>query len=485
MEKVVVLDSGGQYCHLIARKIRELGVYAEIRPVGTKASRLATYRGVVISGGPASVFEPGSPQPDPALFRLPIPILGICYGQQLMAQHLGGKVEPGHTREFGEASITVKSRRSIFAGLAERERVWMSHGDYVSKMPPGFRLMATTRDCVVAAMGDESRRFYAVQFHPEVAHTVHGQKILSNFLFGVGGCKPEWRPADRVAQVEAAIRRQVRDRQARERKVLFFLSGGVDSTVAFTLAVRALGPDRVHAIYVNTGFMRQGETKEISEVFEHLGLGSLEVVDERKRFFAALRGVTDPETKRKIIGRLFVDVQDHILARRRYSTKEWMLGQGTIYPDTIESGGTQHAEVIKTHHNRVDRIRQLIAEKRVLEPLSQFYKDEVRRLGHALGLPDSVLRRHPFPGPGLAIRCLCAEKKLYPEPDEGIATLAAQAGYQAFLLPLHSVGVQGDMRTYGKLTVLHGAEIHHEVLAELTTRITNSFPHTNRVAVAL
>jgi len=480
MEKVVVLDSGGQYCHLIARKIRELGVYAEIRPVGTPARRLGGYRGAIISGGPASVFEPGSPQPDAGLFRLGAPVLGICYGHQLMAQHLEGRVDPGFTREFGHAVLRLRSRESIFAGLGGRQQVWMSHGDQVSELPPGFRVMGTTADCAIAAMGDQRRRLFGIQFHPEVTHTTHGVAILRNFLFGVCGCKGDWHPGDQAAQVAAAIRRK-----AGRRRVLFFLSGGVDSTVAYSLTVRALGEERVRGIFVDTGFMRQDEAKEIARAFSQLELGRLEVVDARRRFFDALRGVGEPEEKRRIIGRLFVEVQDHILASRRYRSRDWMLGQGTIYPDTIESGGTKHAARIKTHHNRVDRIRQMLAEKRVLEPLAQFYKDEVRRLGRAVGLPDEVVRRHPFPGPGLAIRCLCSERRLGPEVDPAIGETARQGGYEAFLLPLRSVGVQGDMRTYAKLTVLHGAAVRHDALAELTTAITNRFRQTNRVACAL
>jgi GMP synthase (glutamine-hydrolysing) len=480
MEKIAVLDSGGQYCHLIARKVRELGVYAEIRPIGTRASRLSGFRGIIISGGPASVFEPGSPQPDPALFGLQTPILGICYGHHLMAQHLEGKVEAGRGREFGEAEITFRSRDTLFAGLGKRERIWMSHGDYVARLPAGFRLLGSTRDCRIAAMGDPSRGFFGVQFHPEVTHTEHGQQILSNFLFRVCGCEGTWRPADRLTGLESRIRRQ-----AGKRSVLFFLSGGVDSTVAYSVTVRALGPERVHAIFVDTGFMRHGEAQEIAAAFQRLGYGTLEVVQAQERFFGALRGVTEPEAKRNIIGGLFVDVQDEILSGRRYRRGEWMLGQGTIYPDTIESGGTRHAARIKTHHNRVDRIQQMIAEKRVLEPLVQFYKDEVRQLGRAVGLPDTIIRRHPFPGPGLAIRCLCAERQLAPERDAELEKLARQSGYRAFLLPLRSVGVQGDSRTYAKLTVLHGAPMHHERLAQLTTQITNRFRHTNRVAAAV
>ena len=480
MEKVVVLDSGGQYCHLIARKIRELGVYAEIRPLETPASRLEGYRGAIISGGPASVLESGSPQPDPGLFRLARPILGICYGHQLMAHHLDGKVQPSSDREFGHAELSVRSQDSLFRGLRRREQIWMSHGDRVTDLPPGFRLLGTTPDCRIAAMGDESRRFYGLQFHPEVTHTRRGLEILGNFLFSICGCGPGWRPASRIRPLEKSIRRQTGSR-----RVLFFLSGGVDSTVAYTLTVRALGPERAHAICVDTGFMRLGETREIAQTFAGRGLGELEVIDARDRFYQSLRGVSDPEEKRQIIGRLFVDVQDNVLRQRRYRSREWMLGQGTIYPDTIESGGTRHAARIKTHHNRVDRIQQLLAEKRVLEPLAEFYKDEVRQLGRAMGLPDEVVRRHPFPGPGLAVRCLCSRRALEPEPDPAISATAEEAGYRAFLLPLHSVGVQGDSRTYAKLTVLHGAEVRHAVLAGLASRITNRFPQTNRVAVAL
>jgi GMP synthase (glutamine-hydrolysing) len=480
MDKVVVLDSGGQYCHLIARKVRELGVCAEIRPVATPASALSRYRGVILSGSPASVFETGSPQPHASLFRSRLPMLGICYGHQLLARHLNGEVRPGNTREFGPAVVTLQSRDPLFAGLKNRERVWMSHGDQVTRTPPGFRVLGSTADCAVAAMGDPKRRLYGLQFHPEVTHTRHGVEILKNFLFRICKCEAGWRPGDQIRDLQAWIRRRVG-----ARRVLFFLSGGVDSTVAYALTERALGPDRVHAIYVNTGFMRAGETREISGVFRQLHLGTLEVIDARRRFFQALRGVTDPEAKRKIIGRLFVDVQDQVLAQRRYRSKQWMLGQGTIYPDTIESGGAKHAAIIKTHHNRVDRIRQLLAEKRILEPLAQFYKDEVRVLGRALGLPDTVVRRHPFPGPGLAIRCLCSAREQRLESDAALSLEAGGAGYLSFLLPLQSVGVQGDGRTYAKLTVLHGAPLHYEVLSQLTTRITNRFPHTNRVAVAV
>lgn len=480
MDKIAVLDSGGQYCHLIARKVRELGVYAEILPVDVPPRELTGYRGVIISGGPSSVFEPNSPHPHAGLFGLSRPILGICYGHQLMAHHMDGKVQPGTTHEFGRADVQIHVPDSLFDGLARRQRVWMSHGDSVVKLPSGFQVLAGTRECEVAAMGDLDRKYFGVQFHPEVIHTTHGSEILRNFLARVCGCGMDWHPEDRVAQLVEKIRQT-----AQRRRVLFFLSGGVDSTVAYALTVRALGTELVHGIYVDTGFMRSGETEEIQAAFERLDLGRVEVEEAAGHFFSALRGVVEPEEKRRIIGRLFVEVQDRILAREEFAGHDWMLGQGTIYPDTIESGGTSHAAVIKTHHNRVERITELIREGRVIEPLAEFYKDEVRMLGRALGLPKKLVERHPFPGPALAIRCLCAAKAARAHSDEEIDAAARAAGYRAFLLPVRSVGVQGDCRSYAELTVLHAGGLNYRKLLPVATRITNRYRRTNRVAVAL
>ncbi|MEX2301569.1 MAG: glutamine-hydrolyzing GMP synthase [Bryobacterales bacterium] len=480
MDKIAVLDSGGQYCHLIARKVRELGVYAEILPLDVAPAELEGYRGVIISGGPSSVFEPSSPHPKAGLFAIPQPILGICYGHHLMAHHLDGKVEPGKTHEFGRADLDVRLPDSLFSGLARRQRVWMSHGDSVSKLPSGFQVLAGTRECDVAAMGDLDRKLFGLQFHPEVMHTAHGSEMLRNFLARVCGCGMDWHPENRVAQLVESIRKTTR-----QRRVLFFLSGGVDSTVAYALTVRALGRDLVHGIYVDTGFMRAGETEEIQTAFERLDLGKLEVVSAARQFFSELSGVVEPEEKRRIIGRLFVEVQDRILEQNEFAGHDWMLGQGTIYPDTIESGGTSNAAVIKTHHNRVERINELIREGRVLEPLAEFYKDEVRALGRALGLPKPLVERHPFPGPALAIRCLCAAKAARPHADEEIDAAARKAGLQAFLLPVRSVGVQGDSRSYAELTVLHGGPLEYNKLLPVATRITNQYRRTNRVTVAL
>jgi len=480
MEKVAVLDSGGQYCHLIARKVRELGVYAEILPLDVDPRKLGPYRGIIISGGPSSVFGADSPRPDPDLFRVRRRILGICYGHQLMAHCMHGVVEPGEKHEFGQADLRIRSDGHLFTGLVRRQRVWMSHGDQVSKLPQGFETLADTRECGVAAMGDLKRDYYGLQFHPEVIHTAHGPEILSNFLSKVCRFRMDWHPENRVAQLQRDI---VRDTKGR--KVLFFLSGGVDSAVAYALTVGALRPDLVHAVYVDTGFMRVGETQEIQSTFSKLGFGPIEVLSARGRFLSALRGVADPEEKRAIIGRIFVELQDEVLAREEFADHDWMLGQGTIYPDTIESGGSDNSALIKTHHNRVERILELIEEGRVLEPLTEFYKDEVRLLGRVLGLPKALIERHPFPGPGLAIRCICSAKSAKPVVDAEINEVARESGYRAFVVPIRSVGVQGDSRTYASLTVLHGADLDYRPLLTLATEITNQFRRTNRVVLAI
>ncbi len=480
MEKIAVLDSGGQYCHLIARKVRELGVYAEILPVSAAPAKLERFKGIVLSGGPASVFADESPQPDSGLFQLDKPMLGICYGHQLMARYLGGTVERGETHEFGSADLRIRWHADLFAGLAGRQRVWMSHGDRVSELPPGFAALADTLQCGIAAMARPDRGLYGIQFHPEVAHTPNGLRMLCNFLEKVCGCRMDWRPRDRIEQLKRSIREQ-----ANGRRVLFFLSGGVDSMVAYTLTVQAVGSESAEAVYVDTGFMRSGETAEIEAAFRAMNLGKLQVVEASKMFLGRLQDVIDPEEKRAVIGKAFVDLQDEILAGERFRGHDWMLGQGTIYPDTIESGGTQSAAVIKTHHNRVERIQELIDEGRVLEPLAEFYKDEVRELGRALGLAPRLLARHPFPGPGLAIRCICNGAAARPEPDAEIAAVAEQWGYRSFLLPLRSVGVQGDSRSYAKLTVLHDGPLDYAGLLPAATAITNAFRRTNRIVAAL
>jgi GMP synthase (glutamine-hydrolysing) len=386
--QITVLDAGGQYCHLIARKIRDLGVYAEVAPSEIPAGELAGRKGVIISGGPASVHDAGSPTIDPSLLTAGIPILGICYGQQLMARLLGGRVQKGKHGEYGIAQLDITSVDSIFTGIARRQQVWMSHFDLVAEPPAGFEVLASTETCPIAAIADVERSLYAVQFHPEVAHTPCGKTILSNFVFNVCGCRRDWDPTRQIRSVEDQIRAT-----AGARNVFFFVSGGVDSTVAYTLCLRALGPGRVHGTYVDTGLMRDGETEFVRQNFAALGGGSFAVEDASEQFLSALNGITDPEEKRHIIGQQFVEVQQRILDSERFLDGQWILGQGTIYPDTIESGGSAKADLIKTHHNRVAGIQKLIEKGRIIEPLASFYKDEVRAVGRELGIAAEMLER--------------------------------------------------------------------------------------------
>jgi GMP synthase (glutamine-hydrolysing) len=462
--QITVLDAGGQYCHLIARRVREMGVYAEVRASETPAAELEDRRGIIISGGPASVYAPDSPTVDPELFSLGVPVLGICYGMQLMAHLLeGGKVKPGEKGEYGLASLQVlETEDRLFTGFQRVSTVWMSHRDRVEAAPEDFVVTATTSTCPVAAMANDWRKQYGIQFHPEVVHTQGGKVLLGNFLFGIAGCTQDWDPTRQLEELEDEIRRT-----ARGRKVFFFASGGVDSTVAVSLCIQALGQDRVHAAYVDTGLMREGETEFVREVFTRMAGDSFEVVDAREEFLARLTGVIEPEAKRKIIGEEFVQVQQRVLESGHFLDGDWILGQGTIYPDTIESGGSAKAEVIKTHHNRVEGIQRLIEAGRLVEPLAQLYKDEVRQVGAALGLPAALLDRHPFPGPGLAIRCLATATEGYAE--------AVPGGY---LLPVQSVGVQGDSRTY-RLTL--ALPRYSEEAFATATELINQRTDINRV----
>ncbi len=468
--QIAVLDAGGQYCHLIARKVRDLGVFAEVAPSETPASQLASAKGVIISGGPASVYDPGSPHIDPRLLRLGAPVLGICYGQQLMAHLLGGQVEKGERGEYGFAQLDLRARDlqaedSLFRGIAGPQQVWMSHRDLVAAPPPGFQVVASTPTCRVAAMSAPDRRLYGVQFHPEVVHTPSGREILSNFVFGICGCVRDWNPAGQIESLEAQIRET-----AAGRNVFFFVSGGVDSTVAFTLCLKSLGSQRVHGAYVDTGLMRQGETDFVRANFAALGASGFQVVDAAPQFLPALEQAIEPEHKRRVIGEEFVRVQQRILETEHFLDGNWILGQGTIYPDTIESGGTAKADLIKTHHNRVAGIQKIIDEGRLIEPLSSFYKDEVRALGRQLGISSALLDRHPFPGPGLAIRCLCGAVEAPP--------VKSKDGWE---LPIRSVGVQGDSRTYRAVLAIDDFPSSMEEAALLVNRNEG----VNRVVVAV
>ncbi|HEY4087748.1 MAG TPA: glutamine-hydrolyzing GMP synthase, partial [Bryobacteraceae bacterium] len=328
------MDTGGQYCHLIARKVRELGVSSEVYPSETRAETLSHARGVIISGGPASVYDDESPTMDAAVLSAGAPTLGICYGQQLITQLLGGEVRKGDKGEFGLAFLDLRESDSrLFRGLTDHQKIWMSHRDLVAAPPAGFRVLASTTTCPTAAIENPERRIYGVQFHPEVVHTTEGTKILQNFLFDICGCEKDWSPANRIALVEEQIRER-----AEGRSVFFFVSGGVDSTVAFTLCLEALGSERVCGVYVDTGLMREGETQFVEETFAALGHGVVKIEHAEKEFLGPLEGVHEPELKRHIIGEQFVKVQERIMAERGIADGSWILGQGTIYPDTIESG---------------------------------------------------------------------------------------------------------------------------------------------------
>ena len=457
--QITVLDAGGQYCHLISRKVRELGVYAEVRPSEVPAIELKARRGVIISGGPSSVYDLGSPTIDPALLGLGVPVLGICYGQQLIAYLLGGSVRKGDRGEYGLARLEVGTPGTLFRDLPVRQQIWMSHRDTVESVPEGFVTLARTDTCAVAAMAREDRSLYGLQFHPEVVHTEQGREILRRFVFDICRGERDWDPVHRAPVVEEQIREVVGGRN-----VIFFVSGGVDSSVAFTLCLRALGPDRVKGFYVDTGLMREGETEFVRSTFP-----SLTVENCREMFISRLTGVTEPEQKRKIIGELFVEVQERILERGHFLDGNWILGQGTIYPDTIESGGTSKADLIKTHHNRVAGIQRLIAAGRIVEPLNLFYKDEVRELGRELGLAGEILDRHPFPGPGLAIRCLCSiEEADLRQVSDG------------WIVPVHSVGVQGDSRSYRPILAVDDQAERPE-LRDYATDVINQRTDVNRV----
>ena len=434
--------------------MRDLGVYAEVRASETPAASFAGVRGIIISGGPSSVYDPGSPTVDREIFALGIPVLGICYGQQLMAYLLGGHVRKGDHGEYGLATAQLEpAGDAMFAGVGGEQQVWMSHRDVVDRVPEGFRAAGFTSTCEIAAMVDARRNLYAVQYHLEVAHTPRGRQYLSNFVFDVCGCAKDWDPRNRLPVVEQEIRDCVGDR-----KVFFFVSGGVDSTVAFTLCTRALGAGRVRGVYVDTGLMRAGETDFVRR------MGNLAIEDAAAQFLDALQGVTEPEEKRHIIGEEFVRVQERIIDERGLAGEDWILGQGTIYPDTIESGGTAKAALIKTHHNRVAGIQKLIECGRIVEPLKSFYKDEVREVGRELALSSELLDRHPFPGPGLAIRCLCSDRdaELTGTPD-------------GVVIPVHSVGVQGDERSYAPVIVIDALE-HGRA-----TALINRLREVNRV----
>lgn len=481
MDKIAVMDFGGQYAHLIANRIRRLGVYSEIVSNEVEAESLKEYKALILSGSPHSVLSQQSPGIDISVLELGIPVLGLCYGHQLLAKSLGGEVCRGTAREYGLAKLFLKQPSDLFSGLSTVEQVWMSHGDAVQELPPGFKILASTSDCDCAAVGHESKKIYGLQFHPEVTDTLNGMKILSNFI-DISGCNRMWSSRTFLNEITTQIQSFCKNK-----KVFLLVSGGVDSTVAFTLLNKALGNERVLGLHIDNGLMRQDESSAVIKYMHSHGFNNLRVIDASADFIDALRNIYEPERKRVIIGNMFLTAKEKAFAELNLNSDEWILAQGTIYPDTIESAGTKHADRIKTHHNRVDLILEMIARAQVIEPLAQLYKDEVRELGEILGLPRPLIWRHPFPGPGLGVRVLCSDGQEQNIPGEDLkhlCTIAADSGYRAAILPVRSVGVQGDERSYAHPALLCG-DCDWSKLEEVSTRITNSVKSVNRVVYGI
>jgi GMP synthase (glutamine-hydrolysing) len=497
-QRVIVLDFGGQYTQLIARRVRECNVYCEIHPGTLPLSELQALEpaAIILGGGPASVYDVDSPKSAPGLFDLQVPMLGICYGQQLMAQELGGRVEPGSEREYGPAELSVLEASGIFSRFAAEKQfpVWMSHGDRLVTLPPGFISLGKSSNAPFAAIAHLARRLYGIQFHPEVTHTPRGREVLEGFLFDVAGLRGDWTPARFVEETIAAIQTRV----GPDASLICALSGGVDSSVAAELTHRAVG-DRLTCIFVDNGLLRENEAENVERTLKaKLGLNII-AVDAREQFLAALAGVTDPEKKRKIIGHQFIEVFDAHAKRLKNVS---FLVQGTLYPDVIESVSvTGKSVLIKTHHN-VGGLPERM-KLGLVEPLRELFKDEVRRVGDSLGLPKELLWRQPFPGPGLAIRCLGevteVRLRVLRKADTIVSQEIRAAGlyeslWQSFavLLPVRSVGVMGDNRSYQETCVIRAvtstdamtadwARLPYDLLARMSTRIINEVDGINRV----
>ena len=519
-DKILILDFGSQVTQLIARRVREAHVYSEVHPCDVSDEWVRQYaadgrlKGVILSGSHASVYEETTDKAPQAVFELGVPVLGICYGMQAMAHQLGGKVEGGHKREFGFAAVRARGHTELLRDIADYTtpeghgmlNVWMSHGDKVVEMPPGFKLMASTESCPIAGMADEARRFYAVQFHPEVTHTVQGRAILERFVLQICQARPDWVMKDHIAEAVEAIRRQVGDEE-----VILGLSGGVDSSVAAALIHRAIG-DQLTCVFVDHGLLRLNEGDMVMDMFAGRLHAKVVRVDASELFLGKLAGVSDPEQKRKIIGGLFVDVfkAEAEKIKKTHARHVAWLAQGTIYPDVIESGGakSKKAVTIKSHHN-VGGLPEQLGLK-LLEPLRDLFKDEVRELGVALGLPPEMVYRHPFPGPGLGVRILGEVKKEYADllrraddifiqelrnfRDEKTGKSWYDLTSQAFtvFLPVKSVGVMGDGRTYDYVVALRAvqtsdfmtadwAELPYPLLKKVSSRIINEVRGINRV----
>lgn len=497
LDTILILDFGGQYCHLIGRRIRENNVYSEIVPHDISREEIAEIgknleiKGIILSGGPSSVYEKNAPMVAKEILKLPLPILGLCYGHQLIAYLMKGKVEPAKEKEYGISFATIDKAVAVFKGLKKKEKIWMSHGDTVLSPPPDFEVLAHTKNCPVAAFSHKKKPIYGIQWHPEVVHTESGNKTFKNFLFDICKCQKEWKPVDLIKKLTAEIKGAVGKKRA-----IVALSGGIDSSVATVLAAKALGKN-LTAVFVDHGLLRENEARQVRETFKKFDLNFIGL-QEKNRFLKKLKGAKNPERKRKIIGREFI----RTFERAAKKVKANYLVQGTIYPDRIESGYAQKSEKIKTHHN-VAGLPTKIKFKGIVEPLKDLYKDEVRLLAKKIGLPKEIISRQPFPGPGLAVRIMgeVTDKKLkILKKADKIVSEEIEAGklaknlwqYFAVLLDKKSTGVKGDKRAYGEIIAVRVVEsreamtanfarVPYRILEKISTRIVNEVPEVVRV----
>lgn len=502
--KIVVLDFGSQYAHLIAKRFRMMGYYSEIELPSAPLSAFENARGIVLSGGPSSIYGADTPEFNSEILSLDIPILGLCYGHYVVQAGYSGTVEKAAAGEFGLATLTLNPAVScpLFEGTEAEQQVWMSHQDEVTKLGDGFEAVGSTRNCAFAAAQNRAKKRFSLQFHCEVKDTPCGNKILENFA-RLCGMEKNWDEDTVLHHIIESIQKQ-----AEGKNVLLFLSGGVDSTVAFALLNKALGQERVLGLHIDNGFMRKNESADVAAAYKSRGFSNFITEDAGSGFLKAVEHLTDPQKKRMAVGEHFISVRNEVVGRLKLDEDKWLLAQGTLYPDIIESGGTKNSRVIKTHHNRVDGIQRLIEKGLVIEPLKDLYKDEVRSIGKKIGLEDALVMRHPFPGPGLSINVLCSDgtmtesdREELKKAQEEIAGIRltmfceqCSAHLEKYILPVKSVGVQGDFRTYRYPAVIsfkreEGGFFHlpkkWEKLEEASVLITNSAHSINRTVIRL
>lgn len=502
--KIVVLDFGSQYAHLIAKRFRMMGYYSEISLPSAGLETFKNAKGIVLSGGPSSIYDKNAPEFNSEILKLDIPILGLCYGHYVLQTGYNGKAQKALVGEFGFATLELNQnvKCPLFEEIASPQQVWMSHQDAVVKPGDGFETVGSTKDCEFAALQNLEKKRFSLQFHCEVKDTPCGNKILENFA-KFCGMEKNWDQDTVLNHIIDSIKNQADDKN-----VLLFLSGGVDSTVAFALLNKALGQKRVLGLHIDNGFMRKNESKKVEEAYKNHGFSNFIVEDASKTFLKAVENLTDPQKKRMAIGENFITVRNEVVAKQKFDENKWLLAQGTLYPDIIESGGTKNSNVIKTHHNRVDGIQKLIEKGLIIEPLKDLYKDEVRAIGKKLGLEDELVMRHPFPGPGLSINVLCSngtmtdnDKEEFKKAQEEISKVQlgmfcekCSENLEKYILPVKSVGVQGDFRTYRFPSVISFAKMENgfyhlpkkwEKLEAASSQITNSASFINRTIIRL